>query len=162
MDAQQLAQVESLCDALYTAADEHQRKNAQQQLVSLSSSAELVPQCQYILANSRNPYAQLIASNALTTLVTTYWNSYTKQQRVEIRDHVLGMLATMGPGLKDFVVTSLVQMVCRITKLGWFDDDAHRHIVEEASKFLSATTDHYIIGLRILNQLVDELNIPTK
>ncbi len=29
------------------------------------------------------------------------------------------------------------------------------------TKFLQATVDHCILGLKILNQLVDELNIPT-
>jgi exportin-7 len=29
------------------------------------------------------------------------------------------------------------------------------------TKFLQATVDHCVLGLKILNQLVDELNIPT-
>jgi hypothetical protein len=37
-----------------------------------------------------------------------------------------------------------------------------RELVDETLKFLSATIDHYIIGLRILNQLVEEINIPSK
>jgi hypothetical protein len=44
--------------------------------------------------------------------------------------------------------------VCRITKLGWFDDAQHRELVEEVTKFLQATVEYCIIGLKILNQLV--------
>ena len=33
--------------------------------------------------------------------------------------------------------------------------------MEEVAQFLQATIDHHIIGLRILNALVDEMNIPT-
>ena len=57
--------------------------------------------------------------------------------------------------------TQLIKLVCRITKLGWFDDTTHRELAEEVTKFLQASVDHCILGLRILNQLVDELNIPT-
>lgn len=40
--------------------------------------------------------------------------------------------------------------VCRITKLGWFDDSQHRELVEEVTKFLQATVDYCIIGLKVL------------
>jgi exportin-7 len=70
-------------------------------------------------------------------------------------------LANKGPSLQDFVVTALIKLVCRITKLGWFDDPVHRELADDVTKFLQATVDHCILGLKILNQLVDELNIPT-
>ena len=56
---------------------------------------------------------------------------------------------------------SLIKLVCRITKLGWFDDKTHRELADDVTKFLQATVDHCVLGLKILNQLVDELNIPT-
>jgi len=74
---------------------------------------------------------------------------------------VLGYLANNGPTLQDFVTLSLIKLVCRITKLGWFDDSTHRELTDDVTKFLQATVDHCILGLKILNQLVDELNIPT-
>lgn len=51
--------------------------------------------------------------------------------------------------------------MCRITKLGWFDDNHHRELVDEVANFLQVSVDYCIIGLKILNQLVDELNLPT-
>ncbi|GLE09040.1 hypothetical protein PINS_up020585 [Pythium insidiosum] len=51
-------------------------------------------------------------------------------------------------------------MLCRLTKFGWFDDEQHREIVDEVTKFLQATVDHCIIGLQILNELVTEMNLP--
>lgn len=74
---------------------------------------------------------------------------------------MLGYLANNGPTLQDFVTLSLIKLVCRITKLGWFDDSTHRELTDDVTKFLQATVDHCILGLKILNQLVDELNIPT-
>jgi exportin-7 len=168
MDAGQLKQVESLCNALYTGipakldgGDVVSRQEAQQRLLSLQSSAEYIPQCQYILDNSSSQYARLVASNSLIELITAHWNSFTVPQRIDIRNYVLNYLASQGPGLQDFVVLSMIKLVCRITKLGWFDDPAHRDLAEDVSKFLQATVDHCILGLKILNQLVDELNIPT-
>ncbi len=168
MDQQQLAQVESLCETLYTGAastsesgEPITRAEAQSRLLSLQSSADYIPQCQYILDHSQSHYARLVASNSLTELITTHWNNFTIPQRIDIRNYVLGYLANQGPTLQDFVVTSLIKLVCRITKLGWFDDKTHRELTQDIEKFLTATVDHCILGLRILNQLVDELNIPT-
>jgi exportin-7 len=167
MDAGQLRQVEALCNALYTGIPAKidggnvSRQEAQQRLLSLQSSAEYIPQCQYILDNSSSQYALVVASNSLIELITAHWNSFTVSQRIDIRNYVLNYLASHGPGLTDFVVLSLIKLVCRIAKLGWFDDPAHRDLAEDVSKFLQATVDHCILGLKILNQLVDELNIPT-
>jgi exportin-7 len=167
MDASQLAQVEALCEALYTGVPAKveggtvSRQEAQQRLLSLQSNAEYIPQCQYILDHSNSQYARLVASNSLIELITMHWNSFTVPQRIDIRNYVLGYLANKGPQLQDFLVLSLIKLVCRITKLGWFDDGAHRDLADDVTKFLQATVDHCIMGLKILNQLVDELNIPT-
>ena len=162
MDAQQLAQVEALCDALYTGvpakfegSEPISRQEAQQRLLSLQSNAEYIPQCQYILDHSSNQYARVVASNSLIELITVHWNSFTVPQRIDIRNYVLGYLANNGPQMPDFLVLSLIKLVCRITKLGWFDDSAHRDLVDDITKFLQATVDHCILGLKILNQLVD-------
>eukprot|EP00559_Dactyliosolen_fragilissimus_P000768 CAMPEP_0184866004 /NCGR_PEP_ID=MMETSP0580-20130426/20229_1 /TAXON_ID=1118495 /ORGANISM="Dactyliosolen fragilissimus" /LENGTH=390 /DNA_ID=CAMNT_0027365433 /DNA_START=294 /DNA_END=1462 /DNA_ORIENTATION=+ len=167
MDAQQLSQVEALCETLYTGASstdngkQISRSEAQNRLLSLQSSADYIPQCQYILDNSSSQYARLVASNSLTELITKHWNNFTVPQRIDIRNYVLGYLANQGPSLQDFCVVSLIKLVCRITKLGWFDDPTHRELADDVTKFLQATVDHCILGLKILNQLVDELNIPT-
>ena len=168
MDAQQLAQVEALCETLYSGkpstGEDGQtisRNEAQSRLLSLQSSVDYIPQCQYILDNSSSMYARLVASNSLTELITHYWNSFTVAQRIEVRNYVLGYLASQGPTLMDFVVTSLIKLVCRITKLGWFDDPTHRELTDDVTKFLQATVEHCILGLKILVQLVDEMNIPT-
>jgi exportin-7 len=168
MDAQQLAQVEALCETLYTgstATSENgepiNRADAQARLLSLQSSADYIPQCQYILDNSNSQYARLVASNSLTELISTHWNSFTVPQRIDIRNYVLTYIANNGPALQDFVVMSLIKLVCRITKLGWFDDPTHRELADEVTKFLQATVNHCILGLKILNELVTELSIPT-
>ncbi|TMW66006.1 hypothetical protein Poli38472_003771 [Pythium oligandrum] len=160
MDASQLQNLEVLCKAIYESVNESERTHAQQSVLILQSSAEYIPQCQYVLDHSASPYALLVASTSLTKLITTHWNNFTAPQRVDIRNYVLGYLAEKGPKLEKYVTTSLIQMVCRLTKFGWFDDEHHREIVSEVTKFLQATVDHCLIGLQILNELVTEMNLP--
>lgn len=136
MDAAQLVQVEALCETLYNSTDEAARSHAQNQLLSLQTSAERIPQCQYILDHSENAYALLLASSSLTRLISSHWNNFTSPQRVEIRNYILNYLGSVGPGLTDYVRTSLIQLLCRITKLGWFDDQRHREVVDAVMRFL--------------------------
>uniref|UniRef100_A0A6U5ELX6 Importin N-terminal domain-containing protein n=1 Tax=Corethron hystrix TaxID=216773 RepID=A0A6U5ELX6_9STRA len=161
MDAQSLAQVETLCDTLYVGSSNTSRTDAQQRLLALQSSSDYIPQCQYVLDHSTNHYARLVASNSLTELITNHWNKFTVQDRIVIRDYVLNYIAQHGPSQQEFVNISLIKLLCRITKLGWFDDPAHRELCDEqVPKFLQHGLDHCILGLKILNRLVDELNIP--
>jgi exportin-7 len=161
MDLGQLAQVETLCQALYQGTSTAQRAEAQQQLLTLCTSAEYIPQCQFILDNSSQPYAQVVASTSLENLITQFWNNFTLEQKLDIRNYVLNYLATHAHTLQDFVVGALSKLACRITKLGWFDSPEHREVIEEITKFLEATVNHHLIGLKILNALVEEMNSPT-
>lgn len=160
MDQSQLTQVETLCLALYQGTSSSARTEAQKQLLMLQSTADFIPQCQFILDNSTLPYAQLVASSSLENLVTQFWNSFTTEQKVELRNYVLNYLATHAHNIEEFVVNNLAKLLCRITKLGWFDSPEHREIVEEVTKFLDATVDHNLIGLKLFNSLVDEMNTP--
>lgn len=99
----------------------------------------------------------MLASSSLLKQVTEH--TLALQLRLDIRNYLINYLATRGPKLQPFVTASLIQLLCRITKFGWFDDDRFRDVVKEATDFLSqATSDHYAIGLKILNQLVSEMN----
>ena len=102
-----------------------------------------------------------MASTSLEMLVTQFWNNFTGEQKLEIRNYVLNYLAVQALTLQEFVIGSLSKLACRITKLGWFDSTEHREIFEETSKFLVATIDHKIIGMKLFNALVDEMNTPT-
>lgn len=85
MDANQLRELETLCRVLYESGNEAERAHAQQSVLILQSSAEYIPQCQYVLDNSSSPYALLVASTSLTKLITSHWNNFTTPQRVDIR-----------------------------------------------------------------------------
>ncbi|GAQ78625.1 Nuclear transport receptor RanBP16 [Klebsormidium nitens] len=157
---QSLAQLESLCERLYNSSNPQERAHAEQTLAVFSVNTDYISQCQYILDNSASPYAQLLASSSLVKLLTD--NTLSTQLRLDIRNYVVSYLATKGPKAEPFVTTSLIQLLCRVTKLGWYDDDRHRDIVKEAMKFLAqGSLDHFYLGLKILNQLVAEMNQAT-
>ncbi|PKA58500.1 hypothetical protein AXF42_Ash008787 [Apostasia shenzhenica] len=154
-----LAQLEALCERLYNSQDSAERAHAEITLKCFSVNTEYISQCQYILDNALTPYALMLASSSLLKQVTDY--SLSLQLRLDIRNYVISYLATRGPELQNFVTVSLIQLLCRITKFGWFDDDRFRELVKDATGFLTQLTpEHYSIGLKILNQLVSEMNQP--
>ncbi|PWZ17294.1 Exportin-7-A [Zea mays] len=154
-----LAQLEVLCEKLYNSRDSAERAHAESTLKCFSENSEYISQCQYILDNASTPYALMLASSSLLKQVSD--RSLSLKLRLDIRNYVINYLGTRGPKLQNFVIVSLIQLVCRITKFGWFDDDRFRETVKEATDFLGlASQDHYFIGLKILNNLVTEMNQP--
>lgn len=156
-----LARIEAMCRTLYEGGSPDARAEAQQQILRMQASADFIPQCQFVLDNSTQPYAHMVASTSLESLITQFWNNFTPDQKLEIRTYVLNYLASNAQTLQDFVIQSLSKLACRITKLGWFDNEKHRNIIEEVSNFLQASMAHQVIGLRVLTSLVDEMNLPT-
>eukprot|EP01039_Chlorochromonas_danica_P010658 gene10658-11818_t len=161
MDQTQLQQVETLCKALYQGTNSHQRNEAQQQLLTLQSSIDFIPQCQFILDHSNLPYAQIVASSSLESLVTQFWVNFTIPQKVNLHNYILAYLANHALTLEDFVLGHLTKLSARCTKLGWFDSIEFREIINEITKFLDIQSlEHNLIGIRLLNSLVDEMNTP--
>mmetsp|Transcript_24027 Transcript_24027/g.60483 ORF Transcript_24027/g.60483 Transcript_24027/m.60483 type:complete len:1061 (+) Transcript_24027:348-3530(+) len=157
---QSLQQLEGLCERLYNAQTASERSQAEGALRVFGMSTDYIPQCKAILDSSASPYAQLMASSSLLKLVTEHTVGVTL--RLEMRNYFLAYLDSKGPQLEPYVVTSMVQLLCRTTKLGWFDDDQHRNIVEDSKRFLErGMGPHYMLGLKILNMLVTECNQPT-
>ena len=89
--------------------------------------------------------------------MSKYWTSFSLEQKLEIRNYVLNYLASRF--VEEFVLTSLLKLMCRITKLGWFDGPEHRDIISDVTKFLDSGPDHHVIGLKLLNALIEEMNI---
>ena len=75
MNGEQLAEVERLCGVLYQGTNPAGLKQAQEQLLQLQSNADFIPQCKFILDNTNQPYAQILASSSLEVLMTQFWNN---------------------------------------------------------------------------------------
>nr|XP_018624016.1 exportin-7 isoform X3 [Nicotiana tomentosiformis] len=154
-----LAQLEALCERLYNSQDSAERAHAENTLKCFSVNSSYISQCQYILDNASTPYALMLASSSLLKQVTEQRLSL--QIRLDIRNYLINYLATRGTDLEPFVTASLIQLFCRVTKYGWFEDDSFREVVKESTSFLNQTASRYAIGLKILNQLVSEMNQPS-
>ncbi|KAG2403303.1 uncharacterized protein HKW66_Vig0185900 [Vigna angularis] len=130
-----LAQLEAMCERLYNSQDSVERAQAESTLKCFSLNSDYISQCQYVLDNASSPYALMLASSSLLKQVTE--QSLPLQLRIDIRNYLINYLASKGPELEPFVLGSLIQLFCRITKFGWLDDDKFREVVKEAMNFLS-------------------------
>ncbi|XP_067656691.1 exportin-7-like isoform X2 [Haliotis asinina] len=159
---QELIQLEELCKQLYETADGNIRSEAEKALVAFANSPDCLNKCQLLLERGNSAYAQLLAATTLTKLVTRPNLTLPLEQRVDIRNYILNYLATR-PKLVHYVSQALVQLFARITKLGWFDinkdDYVFRDVVTDVGKFIqSGSTQHVMIGVQLLSQLVCEMN----
>jgi hypothetical protein len=55
MSTEELATFEAYCETLYTSPSADDRAKAEAALVQLSTAAEYIPRCQFVLANSKMP-----------------------------------------------------------------------------------------------------------
>ncbi|KAM9129002.1 ran-binding protein 17 isoform 2-T2 [Pangshura tecta] len=158
---QSLAELEVLCNQLYEGTDLAQRMQAEKVLLELIDSPECLSQCQLLLEQGTTSYAQLLAATCLSKLVSRT-TPLPIEQRIDIRNYILNYVASQ-PKLAPFVIQALVQVIAKITKLGWFevqkDQLIFRDIIVDVKKFLQATVDHYIIGVMILSELTQEMNL---
>ncbi|XP_078405859.1 ran-binding protein 17-like [Cetorhinus maximus] len=156
-----LAQLEIICKQLYEATDPAQRLQAEKALIELTESPECLSKCQLLLEQGTTSYAQLLAATCLTKLVSRV-NPLPLQQRVDIRNYILNYLASC-PKLEPFVIQALVQVIAKITKMGWFevrkDKLAFREVIADVTKFLQGSVEHCMIGVMILSELTQEMNM---
>ncbi|XP_033633482.1 exportin-7-like isoform X2 [Asterias rubens] len=162
-DLEQITQLEVLCKQLYETTDTSQRAQAEKALVSFTNSPDCLSKCQLLLERSRSAYAQLLAATTLTKLICRSTTVLPLEQRIDIKNYVLNYLASR-PKLPTFVAQALIHLLSRITKLGWFDSEkdnwVFRDVIDDVSKFLQGSVDHFVIGVQLMSQLVNEMNQP--
>ena len=149
---------------LFSPQNPVERSQAEQVLKVFGLSPEYVSHCKTMLDNSASPYAQLLASSSLLKVITEH--TLAVPVRLEMRSYFVSYISSRGPTLEPFVVTSLVQLLCRMSKLGWFEDDGFRSLVDDGKAVLEigsrdASQSHYLLGLKILQMAVSEMNSPT-
>jgi exportin-7 len=158
-----LVRLEGLAQGMFGATDTAQRDAATKALVGFTSSRECLPQCRFLLERSRSQFALLLAAQSLVKTVTDFWNSFTAEDSLELSKFVLNYLAQGILEMPQVIVPYLVQVVCRVAKLGWLTDPSHKEIVQQIGSLLSMgtgnkSTAHYLLGLSLFTELVQELN----
>uniref|UniRef100_A0A7S4P578 Exportin-7/Ran-binding protein 17 TPR repeats domain-containing protein n=1 Tax=Guillardia theta TaxID=55529 RepID=A0A7S4P578_GUITH len=190
MDQNKLMEFESILEQLqHPEATAQQRQHAQQFALMLQNPVDLseidegllsqkagdasgkrqlavqkrMAQLQHILDHSRSATAQVIACNSLTALITNNWDNITIPH-VEIRNYALTFLfAQVGsPSVPMYVVRAMMRLLSRVTKLGWLQCDVHRNILADLNRFYDASVEHYIMGLQIKYDLVEEMDVPAQ
>ncbi|XP_066888405.1 ran-binding protein 17 isoform X6 [Kogia breviceps] len=137
---QSLAELEVLCTHLYIGTDLTQRIEAEKALLELIDSPECLSKCQLLLEQGTTSYAQLLAATCLSKLISRV-SPLPIEQRIDIRNYILNYVASQ-PKLAPFVIQALIQVIAKITKLGWFevqkDQFVFREIIADVKKFLQS------------------------
>jgi len=155
----ELQQLEQLTEQMYTGATNELRREAFDQIQCLQVSLEYVPQCRFMLENSESQYTLLFAANSLTELVTKHWNAFNVNgQPLDLITYLLSYLWNKGTQLSDIVRASVVQLLCKVIKLGLLADEDYTESIASINKFTIGPVESRIIGLEILDQLVYEMN----
>eukprot|EP00668_Euglena_longa_P031811 GGOE01041069.1.p1 GENE.GGOE01041069.1~~GGOE01041069.1.p1 ORF type:complete len:1066 (-),score=423.60 GGOE01041069.1:257-3454(-) len=158
MDDGNLLLVSQLCTALF-GPDAEKRKQADIQLTPLCRP-ESVDQLRILLEKSTCPYTQYFVCSTLLRLVMEKWNSMTDAQKNELRQWLLKTIATLGPQMERHNLMTIIQLLCRLTKLGWLEIPSFVELSADVHKFFLApgNPDHIVVGLAILNSLIQEMN----
>lgn len=158
---QEIQKLEILCKQLYESSNAAHRNEAEKILFQFQEDPDALAKCQLLLDRGNSSYSQLLAATTLTKLISRNVQSLSLQQRVDIRIYILNYLATR-PNLQSFVIQSLVALLAKITKYGWFDsykdEMIFRKIDQDVKEFLGNSQQHVLIGVQILSQLTCEMN----
>uniref|UniRef100_A0A6T6CE73 Importin N-terminal domain-containing protein n=1 Tax=Compsopogon caeruleus TaxID=31354 RepID=A0A6T6CE73_9RHOD len=152
--------IDALAKDLYESTDPVTRQKAENVLLPLSTAAQYLPQCMWILDNAKSPFSRLLASSSICKIVTHEWRNLSLEERMQIRNYSLKHLAERGQGLGPYVVNELCTVVCRLTKMGWFENSEYKNLIEATRPFLTESEEHCGIGLQLLIRLVSEMNQP--
>lgn len=104
-----LAQLEVLCERLYTSQDSTERAHAERTLKCFSTNADYISQCQYILDNASTSYALMMASSSLLKQVMDH--SLPLQLRLDIRN-ILVAFKYLCPHYSTKKCVLLASMLC--------------------------------------------------
>ncbi|KAK1442653.1 exportin 4/7-like protein [Babesia gibsoni] len=159
MDPKDLEQLELLCQALY-GGQPQQQNEAHEVLMPLLRDVQKISLLRDILAQSNNLQALLFASSGFVTLITNNWSHVSDAQKKELREFLLNYVYNRGPEMLKCapeVLGQFIHLYCRIVKLGWLEEVNNHPIVQHVGQFLSATSQHWIIGLSIYCDLTQEM-----
>lgn len=177
-----MQQIELFCKQFYQCTDPVLRSKAEKYLFDFLEDVDALAKCQILLDRADSPYSQLLACTTLTKLVSKNVQGLSLQQRVDIRfvlrcdfsafhddncafsgfrNYILNYLATRL-NLQSFVTSALIALLAKLTKYGWFDsyedDMIFRKLEQDVKQFLKGSVEHCMIGVKILSQLVSEMN----
>ena len=114
--------------------------------------------------------ALICLSISLKHVILDNWSSLNANRRLELRsvellnksigDNLLSYLADNGPKLKYLVVRNISIAICIISKLSWMEDRHQRSLLNSIENIIDRGADYTILGLNMMADLVEQMNIP--
>ncbi|VDD76701.1 unnamed protein product [Mesocestoides corti] len=164
-----LSSIEWACKELYTTNDPSARLQAEKTCTSIYERHDCMATCQSLLERADSCYSQFIAASSLTKFISNKDTVVHVNLRLQLRklpvtiqpyfivgNFALNYLATR-PNLEPFVQQALIVLICRLTKIGWFDsvengpDWPFRDIFESAKNFIQTDLTRAVFFLRKLS-----------
>ncbi|GJJ69908.1 exportin-7 [Entomortierella parvispora] len=151
-----LATIEKAC-----AEQQHPstRVQAEKVLIEFKQSANIVPVCQYLLANSTTPAVQFHAASGITGAIVREYGLYQKQDIHNLQAYLIGYNLHQTR-LVTWVSKQIYQAIAVISKRGWLEateeeqDVVYNHILQ----LLSMGDKEKKIGLSLAHAMVDEFS----
>lgn len=103
----------------------------------------------------------------LISALTKYKTSFTPQHRESLRGSILRILAARAGEFWDntLVRPALLECYCRLQKLCWFDkvtENPEEQIIRDVRPFLEHSLAHSIMGMNLLQELVNAISKNTE
>lgn len=136
------------------------RTRSIQQFTQFSQQYESIDHCRLVLNNSQSPFALVAASSTIKELIPRYWNKFSADDTIEIRNYLLNYLHSNYMQVQSTISTNMILLVCSITKKGWLADQRHRSVCDEITELLRISASHCILALELLCQLIEQVNTP--
>jgi hypothetical protein len=154
---EKLQQIEKLAEQMFNAPSPADREAATLALNGFTTNASCIGDCRDILQHSRSQFALLMATKSLLHLTTRFWNKFTPDQTAELSSYLVTFLGTRCSEVPPFVVKSATQVLARVHKFGFNSHPQHRDLCSNLDNFFNASLTHFLTGLQILSDIVEEM-----
>jgi len=169
-DQTKLDQIQKTCDTFFTSTSDVERNQIHSHLLEYfdqNLTTEKVYEFKFILEKSNSAYAILLANNALIQVFSTKWTLINVDFRRSLYEYLIENLylraASYGNGgTERVIIKSFIQLLCKIIKTYYSDLDFNTKILDHFSKFFENFDMTTLIGIKILETLVQEMQFDEK
>ena len=91
-----------------------------------------------------------------------HWSGIPPQEKIAIKDYILNFLATKGVQLNMQVLNMIIILLAKVVKMSWFDHPELQSIVGDLSKLANISTNHQLIAMYAINDLILEMSYVSK
>ncbi|CRG96649.1 Ran-binding protein, putative [Plasmodium gallinaceum] len=160
MSESELQQLQVLCEAMYCGNKEEQNQ-AHTILLPLVNNVGNVSKLKNILGSTNHVHTLIFTTSGLLQLITNEWNKIEQKEKDELKEFVISYLYNKGVDLLNLstnILGNFVRLYVRIVKLSWLENTNYALITKQVEYFLNSITSHWIIGLYIYAELIEDMH----